>query len=100
MVGSPCQCHALAAGQHCFVFIITRYFAICINTGLFFIGTSEFNQLCGMEAQCFSPVLVTVSLDLGVPNLQDLMNVGGGFAFEKVEGQQQILWVERMLRPR
>ena len=36
--------------------------------------TSEFSQLCGMEAQCFSPVLVTVSLDLGVPNLQDLMN--------------------------
>ena len=25
---------------------------------------------------------------------------GGGFAFEKVEGQQQILWVERMPRPR
>lgn len=23
---------------------------------------------------------------------------GGGFAFEKVEGQQQILWVERMPR--
>lgn len=37
MVGSPRQCHVLAAGQHCFVFIITRYFAICINTGLFFI---------------------------------------------------------------
>lgn len=37
MVGSPRQGHVLAAVQHCFVFIITRYFAICINTGLFFI---------------------------------------------------------------
>ena len=36
--------------------------------------TSEFSQLCGMVAQCFSPIQVTVSLDLGVPNLQDLMN--------------------------
>lgn len=35
--GSSRQRHVLAAGQHCFVFIITRYFAICINTGLFFI---------------------------------------------------------------
>ena len=35
--------------------------------------TSEFSQLCGMVAQSFSPGQVTVSLDLGVPSLQDLM---------------------------
>ena len=35
---------------------------------------SEFSQFCGMVAQCFSPGQITVSLNRGVPNLQDLVN--------------------------